>query len=65
MVQWGIKMNTAKKPRSLRASVAKSSVIETFDNYSGRKVTAVAGLMAVARRFRVPKRRRRNLTCRR
>jgi catecholate siderophore receptor len=41
-------MNTAKKPRSLRSSVAMNSVGEIFDNYSGRKVSAVAGLMAVA-----------------
>src|ERR1700727_2313959 len=41
-------MNTAKKPRSLRSSVAMNSVGEKFDNYSGRKVSAVAGLMAVA-----------------
>ena len=41
-------MNTAKKPRSLRAGVAINSVGEKFDNYSGRKVSAVAGLMAVA-----------------
>jgi catecholate siderophore receptor len=41
-------MNTAKMPRSLRSNVAMNSVGEKFDNYSGRKVTAVAGLMAVA-----------------
>jgi catecholate siderophore receptor len=42
-------MNTAKKmPRSLRASAPVNSVSEKFDNHSGKKVTAVAGLMAVA-----------------
>ena len=41
-------MNTAKTPRSLRANPAINLVSETFDNYSGRKVSAVAGLMAVA-----------------
>jgi catecholate siderophore receptor len=41
-------MNTAKKPRSLRSSVAMNSVGERFESYSGRKVSAVAGLMAVA-----------------
>lgn len=41
-------MNTAKTPRSLRSNAALNSVSETFDNYSGRKVSAVAGLMAVA-----------------
>jgi catecholate siderophore receptor len=41
-------MNRAKTPRSLRLNAAMSSVSETFDNYSGRKVSAVAGLMAVA-----------------
>ena len=41
-------MNTAKAPRSLRSSAALNSVSETFENYSGRKVSAVAGLMAVA-----------------
>src|ERR1700728_1470039 len=41
-------MNQVKAPRSLRASVAMNSVNETFENYSGRKVSAVAGLMAVA-----------------
>jgi catecholate siderophore receptor len=41
-------MNAAKKPRSLRASVAINSAGEKFDNHSGRKVSAVAGLMAVA-----------------
>jgi catecholate siderophore receptor len=41
-------MNQVKAPRSLRASAAMNSVSETFENYSGRKVSAVAGLMAVA-----------------
>src|SRR5665213_2584995 len=41
-------MNKAKTPRSLRSNAAVNSVGETFDNYSGRKVSAVAGLMAVA-----------------
>jgi catecholate siderophore receptor len=44
----GHQMNTAKMPRSLRTSGAKNPVIETSDSYSGRRVTAVAGLMAVA-----------------
>jgi catecholate siderophore receptor len=41
-------MNKAKTPRSLRSNAAINSVSETFDGYSGRKVSAVAGLMAVA-----------------
>ena len=41
-------MNTAKMPRSLRESAAMNSAGERFDNHSGKKVTAVAGLMAVA-----------------
>src|SRR3984885_8710909 len=41
-------MNQVKAPRSLRASVAMNSVNETFENHSGRKVSAVAGFMAVA-----------------
>ena len=41
-------MNRAKTPRSLRVNAAMNSVGETSDNYSGRKVSAVAGLMAVA-----------------
>jgi catecholate siderophore receptor len=41
-------MNKAKTPRSLRLNAAMNSVGETSDNYSGRKVSAVAGLMAVA-----------------
>jgi catecholate siderophore receptor len=41
-------MNKAKMPGSLRLNAAMNSVGETFDNYSGRKISAVAGLMAVA-----------------
>jgi catecholate siderophore receptor len=41
-------MNKAKTPRSLRSRAAINSVSETLDSYSGRKVSAVAGLMAVA-----------------
>src|ERR1700728_3379199 len=41
-------MNKAKTPRSLRSNAALNLVSEKFDNYSGRKVSAVAGLMAVA-----------------
>src|SRR5580692_6460648 len=41
-------MNTAKMPRSLRSNATIGSVGETSDHYSGRKVSAVAGLMAVA-----------------
>ena len=41
-------MNQAKAPSSLRANAAMNSVSEKLDNYSGRKVSAVAGLMAVA-----------------
>jgi catecholate siderophore receptor len=41
-------MNNAKTPRSLRSNAAINSVGEKFDGYSGRKVSAVAGLMAVA-----------------
>jgi catecholate siderophore receptor len=41
-------MNKTKTPRSLRTNAAVNSVSEKSDNYSGRKVTAVAGLMAVA-----------------
>jgi catecholate siderophore receptor len=40
-------MNGSKAPRSLRSSAATNSVDGKFDN-SGRKVSAVAGLMAVA-----------------
>src|SRR6202167_4681673 len=41
-------MNRAKTPRSLRVNAAMNSVHERLDNNSGRKVSAVAGLMAVA-----------------
>jgi catecholate siderophore receptor len=41
-------MNKAKTPGPLRSNAALNLVSETFDNYSGRKVSAVAGLMAVA-----------------
>jgi catecholate siderophore receptor len=41
-------MNTAKAPSSLRSNAALNSISETFESYSGRKVSAVAGLMAVA-----------------
>jgi catecholate siderophore receptor len=41
-------MNTAKTPSSLRTQAALNSINGTFENYSGRKVSAVAGLMAVA-----------------
>jgi catecholate siderophore receptor len=40
-------MGQAKAPRSLRSVAAVNSVNE-FENYSGRKVSAVAGLIAVA-----------------
>ena len=41
-------MNQSRTPRSLRAGAAINSVGETFDGYCGRKVSAVAGMMAVA-----------------
>src|ERR1700730_1353152 len=41
-------MNKTKMRGSLALNAAMNSVGETFDNYSGRKVSAVAGLMAVA-----------------
>ena len=41
-------MNQAKAPRSLRSNVTINPVNEKFDGYSGRNVSAVAGLMAVA-----------------
>ena len=41
-------MNLAKAPRSLRFEVAVNSVGQTFENNSGKKVSAVAGLIAVA-----------------
>jgi catecholate siderophore receptor len=40
-------MNTKKMPASLRSNAMMNSVSETLD-HSGRKVTALAGLMAVA-----------------
>jgi catecholate siderophore receptor len=41
-------MNLAKAPRSLRFDVAINSVDQAGENYSGTKVSAVAGLIAVA-----------------
>ena len=41
-------MNKTKTPRSLRSNAAVNSASDKSDNQSGRKVTAVAGLMAVA-----------------
>ena len=41
-------MGQAIAPRSLRSVAAVNLVNETFENYSGRKVSAVAGLIAVA-----------------
>jgi catecholate siderophore receptor len=41
-------MGQAKAPRSLRSIAAVNSVDEKLDNNSGRKVSAVAGLIAVA-----------------
>ncbi len=41
-------MNRAKAPRSLRSIAAVNSVGDRNDGNSGRKVSAVAGLMAVA-----------------
>jgi catecholate siderophore receptor len=41
-------MSTAKTPRSLRFDTTINSVNEKLDNNSGRKVSAVAGLIAVA-----------------
>ena len=41
-------MNLAKAPRSLRFDVAINSVEQAGENYSGTKVSAVAGLIAVA-----------------
>jgi catecholate siderophore receptor len=41
-------MNQAKAPRSLRSNAAMNLVNEKFEIYSGRKVSAVAGLVAVA-----------------
>ena len=49
--EWGSgsganEMGQAIAPRSLRSVAAVNLVNETFDNYSGRKVSAVAGLIA-------------------
>jgi catecholate siderophore receptor len=41
-------MGQAKAPRSLRSIAAMSAVSETFENNSGKRVSAVAGLIAVA-----------------
>jgi catecholate siderophore receptor len=41
-------MSKAKAPRSLRTIATINSVDEQFDGYSGKKVSAVAGLIAVA-----------------
>ena len=41
-------MNKAKAPRSLRFEVAVNSVGQTIENNSGKTVSAVAGLIAVA-----------------
>ena len=41
-------MNLAKAPRSLRFEAAVNSVGQTVENNSGKKVSAVAGLIAVA-----------------
>lgn len=41
-------MNTAKAPRSLRVEAAINSVSHTIENNSGKTVSAVAGLIAVA-----------------
>lgn len=41
-------MNTAKAPRSLRFEAAINSVSQTIENNSGKTVSAVAGLIAVA-----------------
>jgi catecholate siderophore receptor len=41
-------MGQAKAPRSLRSVAAMNAVSETFENNSGKKVSAVAGLIAVA-----------------
>src|SRR6202035_2273283 len=41
-------MGQAKAPRSLRSVATVNSVSEAVDSYSGRKVSTVAGLIAVA-----------------
>jgi catecholate siderophore receptor len=45
---WDDEMSKAKAPRSLRSNATFGLVNETLDNHSGAKVSAVAGLMAVA-----------------
>ena len=55
-------MSKAKAPRSLRFEAAINSVGQTIENNSGKTVSAVAGLIAVAS-FPAPKRS--NPTCRR
>ena len=42
------KMRGAKAPRSLRSNLAFNLNDEKIDQYSARKVSAVAGLVAVA-----------------
>src|SRR4030081_1566341 len=44
----GRMMNQAKAPRSLRFEMAINSVNQTIENNSGKTVSAVAGLIAVA-----------------
>jgi len=47
--KWGkIKMGQVKAPRSLRSIAAINTAEEAFENNSGKKVSAVAGLIAVA-----------------
>ena len=41
-------MNLQKAPRSLRFEAAVNSLGQTVENNSGKKVSAVAGLIAVA-----------------
>src|SRR4029079_13968963 len=41
-------MNQIRAPRSLRSEAAMNSVGQTIENNSGKKVSAVAGLIAVA-----------------
>src|SRR5262245_65469128 len=41
-------MNPRKAPRSLRSEAAINSLGQTADNNSGKKVSAIAGLIAVA-----------------
>src|SRR5258708_468511 len=41
-------MNKVKAPKSLRAEAAINSVHQTIENNSGKTVSAVAGLIAVA-----------------